>query len=166
MSVENSARKPGDEWRAIVRKNGSKDFGAAFVAEPVLYASVLNGPCVGVDAIAAFFAATTAGMYESLVFTNETVDGLKTYLEWEGKAFGKDVGGTTVLTRNEAGLIQSVAFTTGPSKSSCCSQPSSPNACRAKSIRVCSAPRVERTASDATILGAKDKKPSQLRRTR
>ena len=108
MPVENSARKPGDKWRAIVRKNGSKEFGAAFVAEPVLYASVLNGPCVGVDAIAAFFAATTAGMYESLTFTNETVDGLKTYLEWEGKAFGKDVGGATVLTRNEADLIQSV----------------------------------------------------------
>jgi hypothetical protein len=108
MSVENSARKPGDKWRAIVRKNGSKEFGAAFVAEPVLYASVLNGPCVWLDAIAAFFAATTAGMYESLAFTNETVDGLKTYLEWEGKAFGKDVGGSTVLTRNEADLIQSV----------------------------------------------------------
>jgi hypothetical protein len=108
MSVENSAPKPGDKWRAIVRKNGSKEFGAAFVAEPVLYASVLNGPWVGVDAIAAFFAATSAGMYESLAFTNETVDGLKTYLEWEGKAFGKDVGGTTVLTRNEADLIQSV----------------------------------------------------------
>jgi hypothetical protein len=108
MSVENLARKPGDKWRVIVRKNGSKEFGAAFVAEPVLYASVLNGPWVGVDAIAAFFAATTAGMYESLAFTNETVDGLKTYLEWEGKAFGKDVGGTTVLTRNEADLIQSV----------------------------------------------------------
>jgi hypothetical protein len=108
MSVENSARKAGDEWRAIVRKHGSKEFAAAFVAEPVLYASVLNGPCVGIDAIAAFFAATSAGMYESLAFTNETVDGLKTYLEWEGKAFGKDVGGTTVLTRNEADLIQSV----------------------------------------------------------
>ena len=114
ISVENSAHKPGDKWRAIVRKNGSKEFGAAFVAEPVLYASVLNGPCVGVDAIAAFFAATTAGMYESLAFTNETVDGLKTYLEWEGKAFGKDVGGTTVLTRNEADLIQSVRLYHGP----------------------------------------------------
>jgi len=44
MSVENSARKPGDEWRAIVRKNGAKEFAAAFVAEPALYASVLNGP--------------------------------------------------------------------------------------------------------------------------
>jgi hypothetical protein len=47
-------------------------------------------------------------MYESLAFTNETVDGRKTYLEWEGKAFGKDVGGTTILTRDEAGLSRNV----------------------------------------------------------
>jgi hypothetical protein len=61
-----------------------------------------------VDAIASFFAATAGGMYESLAFTHETVDGRKTYLEWEGKAFGKHVGGTTILTRDEAGLIQSI----------------------------------------------------------
>jgi hypothetical protein len=45
---------------------------------------------------------------DSLAFTNETINGTKTYLEWEGKAFGKEVGGTTILTRNEAGLIQSI----------------------------------------------------------
>lgn len=59
------------------------------------------------NAITSFFAATAGGMYDSLTFTNETVDGSKTYLEWEGKAFGKDVGGTTILTRDRAGLIQS-----------------------------------------------------------
>jgi hypothetical protein len=60
------------------------------------------------DAIAAFFAATAGGMYDALAFTHETVDGRKTYLEWEGKAFGKDAGGTTILTRGETGLIASV----------------------------------------------------------
>jgi hypothetical protein len=45
---------------------------------------------------------------DALTFTSETVDGRKTYLEWEGKAFGKDVGGATILTRNEAGLIENV----------------------------------------------------------
>jgi pimeloyl-ACP methyl ester carboxylesterase len=98
----------GAEWSAIVGKNGTNEFAASFAANPVLDASVLSEPCVGVDAIASFFAATTSGMYESLAFTNETVDGRKTYLEWEGKAFGKDVGGTTILTRDEAGLIQSI----------------------------------------------------------
>ncbi len=108
MSSEYLPRRPGEDWRAIVRRNGTKEFAAAFASNPVLETSVLNGPCVGVEAIESFFAATTVGMYESLVFTNETVDGLKTYLEWEGEAFGKDVGGTTILTRNEAGLVQSI----------------------------------------------------------
>jgi hypothetical protein len=61
-----------------------------------------------VDAIAAFFAATAGGMYDTLAFTHETVDDRKTFLEWEGKAFGKYVGGTTILTRDETGLIASV----------------------------------------------------------
>jgi hypothetical protein len=47
-------------------------------------------------------------MYDTLVFTHETVDGPKTYLEWEGQAFGKSFGGSTILTRNATGLIQSV----------------------------------------------------------
>ena len=69
--------------------------------------SELYQPCVGVDAIASFFP-TTNGMYDSLTFTNETVDGAKTCLEWEGKAFGTDVGGTTIVTRSEAGLIVNI----------------------------------------------------------
>lgn len=108
MSVSTPSRLPGAEWREIVRKSGTKEFAAAFVPNPVLETSVLNRPCVGVDAIGAFFAATAGSMYDMLAFTQETVDGRKTYLEWEGKAFGKDVGGTTILTRDETGLIASV----------------------------------------------------------
>jgi hypothetical protein len=99
---------PGAEWRAILGKNGTKEFATAFAPDAVLDASVLNGPCVGADAIGSFFAATAGGMYDSLAFTDETVVGRKTYLEWEGEAFGKDVAGTTILTRDEAGLIQSI----------------------------------------------------------
>jgi hypothetical protein len=108
MSIENTRRKPGEDWLAIVQRNGTKEFAAALAPNPVLDTSVMKGPCVGVEAIASFFAATAGGMYDSLAFTNETIDGAKTYLEWEGKAFGKEVGGTTILTRNEAGLIQSI----------------------------------------------------------
>ena len=68
----------------------------------------MNGPCVGSETIASVFAAVAGGMYDSLTFTSEIGDGRKTYLEWEGKTFGKDVGGATILTRNEAGLIQRV----------------------------------------------------------
>lgn len=108
MPMDPSARKPGQDWIAIVRKAGTPEFAAAFVANPVLHTSVLSGPCAGVDVLATVLAASTGGMYDSLEFTHETVDGPKTYLEWEGKAFGKPVGGSTILTRNAAGLIQSV----------------------------------------------------------
>ncbi len=104
MLCETPARSPGADWRALVCKNGTKEFAAAFAANPVLDTSVMYRPCVGVDAIESFFA-TTNDMYDSLTFTNETVDGAKTYLEWEGKAFGTDVGGTTIVTQDEAGLL-------------------------------------------------------------
>jgi hypothetical protein len=98
---------PGQDWIAVVGKNGTREFATAFVAQPVLHASVLNAPCIGVEPIAAFFAVTS-GMYDTLAFTHETKDGSKICLEWEGKVFGEDVAGTTILTRNDAGLIESV----------------------------------------------------------
>jgi hypothetical protein len=107
MSSKVLDHAPGQDWIAVLRKNGTKEFATAFVAQPMLYASVLNAPCIGVEPVAAFFAATSA-MYDSIAFTHETKDGSKTCLEWEGKVFGKDVAGTTILTRDEAGLITSV----------------------------------------------------------
>ena len=98
----------GREWSALVRKNGTDDFRRAFAKDAVLEASVLNGPLVGVEQIGAFFAATSDGMYESLAFTGEVAGGDKTCLEWEGRAFGKAVGGVTVITRDGDGLISSV----------------------------------------------------------
>ena len=108
MPMDPSTRKPGEDWIALVRKNGTPEFAAAFAPNPVLHASVLSGPCIGTEAVTAALGAGTGSMYDMLVFTHETVDGPKTYLEWEGKAFGKSVGGSTILTRNEGGLIESI----------------------------------------------------------
>ena len=112
MPADRSARRPSEDWIAIVPKSGTPEFAAAFVASHVLHASVLSKPCVGVEMVAMVLAASTGGMYDTLVFTHEAVDGPKTYLEWEGKAFGKSVGGSTILTRDDAGLIQSIAHGT------------------------------------------------------
>jgi len=105
---------PGHDWIAIVRKHGTAEFGKAFAAHPTLDASVLGGPCAGLAAIAAFFAATSGGMYETLEFTHEATSGRKTYLEWQGTAFGKQVRGTTILTRNHEGLIDISSSTIAP----------------------------------------------------
>ncbi len=107
MSSKALDHAPGQDWIAIVRKSGTSEFATAFVAHSVLYASVLNAPCIGVERIGAFFAAT-GGMYDIIAFTRETKDGSKTFLEWEGNVFGEDVAGTTILTRDEAGLIESI----------------------------------------------------------
>lgn len=100
-------QSPGADWIAIVRKNGSPEFAAAFVERPVLRASVLRNPCVGAQLISAFFGVASE-MYDTITFTNETVDHNKTYLEWEGKVFGLDVRGATILTRDSAGLIENI----------------------------------------------------------
>jgi len=100
--------RSGKDWSALVRKNGTEEFRRAFAQDAVLEASVLNGPLVGADQIGTFFAATSGGMYESLTFNGEVVAGDKIYLEWEGRAFGKPLGGVTVITRNGDGLISSV----------------------------------------------------------
>jgi hypothetical protein len=105
MLADNPKPEAGSEWRTIARKS---EFAAAFTANLILEASVLDGALIGVDAIEAFFVATAHGMYDSLRFTSETTGGRKTCLEWEGSVFGKAVGGTTVLTRDAEGLIESV----------------------------------------------------------
>jgi hypothetical protein len=101
---------PGDRWRALVRKTGTPEFAAAFVKNPVLKATLLNDACQGVDNIAAFFGNAPQLYDARLTFTRETINGPKTYFEWEGKAFGQGVSGVTVLTHDEGGLIQEVSI--------------------------------------------------------
>jgi hypothetical protein len=107
MSVANDSRSPGQDWQRILGRKSFDDFAAAFTEEAVLDASVLNGPVKGPSGIRSVFSATAA-MYETIVFTHETTQGPKTYLEWEGKALGGRAAGVTVLTRNAAGKIESV----------------------------------------------------------
>jgi dihydrofolate reductase len=105
--MDTTARQPGVDWRAFVRKNGTPEFAASFAPDVSLDTAVMNGPCIGVDQVGWFFAATTK-MYDHLDFTHETVAGRKTYMEWQGQAFGAPIAGATIVTRNAAGLIESI----------------------------------------------------------
>jgi hypothetical protein len=98
---------PGHDWITVVRTSGTAAFATAFSANPVLDASVLNARCVGVEPIEALFEATRA-IYQTLAFTSEAVVGPRTYLEWEARLFGEEVAGSTILTRDGAGLIERV----------------------------------------------------------
>ena len=88
MSSKALDRAPGQDWIAVVRKNGTNEFATAFVAQPLLYASVLNAPCIGVGRIAAFFAATS-GMYDTIPFTHETRAVQRPVLSGKGKYSAK-----------------------------------------------------------------------------
>ena len=79
---------PGTAWMQIVKKKGTSDFATSFTADASLQTSALSKAVVGPTLIGAFFAATSK-MYEHIEFTAETVDGAKTYLEWEGIYGGK-----------------------------------------------------------------------------
>lgn len=69
----------------------------------VLEASVLTRPVEGRDQVKKVMGAASV-IYESLRFTRETVDGPRTYLEWEATAFGGlPIEGVTALTKNADG---------------------------------------------------------------
>src|SRR5258705_13264197 len=92
MPVHPSARKPGEDWIAIVRKNRMPEFAAAFVANPVLHTSVMSGPCVGVEAVAAVFGAPAGGREGGRAFTHGNGGGQKPNRGWGGKTLGKNCG--------------------------------------------------------------------------
>jgi hypothetical protein len=108
MSVANDRRSAGQDWVEIIGRKSLDAFAAAFTEDVVLEASVLPDPIKGPSGIRSVFSATAA-IYETIVFTHETTQGSKTYLEWEGKALGGlTAAGVTVLTRNATGKIESV----------------------------------------------------------
>ena len=85
---------PGTAWMQIVMKKGTSDFATSFTADASLQTSALSKAVVGPTLIGAFFAATST-MYEHFVFTAETVDGAKTYLEWEGTRYAVEKVGVS-----------------------------------------------------------------------
>jgi hypothetical protein len=108
MAADNSKREVGSEWRAIAQKSGTREFAAAFTANPVLETSVLNGPLVGTAAVEGSLSRPPTACTILSGSRRKTNDGRKNYLEWEGRVFGKDVGGTTILVRDATGLIESI----------------------------------------------------------
>lgn len=104
---------PGTAWMQIVKKKGTSDFAMSFTADASLQTSALSKAVIGPTLIGAFFGATST-MYEQFSFTAETVDGTKTYLEWDAVHAGKPVAGITILTRNESGLINNIKLFQSP----------------------------------------------------
>jgi ketosteroid isomerase-like protein len=101
--------QPGKQWLDIVQKASfPQEFAKSFADDVVLDTSIAHHPMRGVDEVTSFFIATRA-MYETFGVTDEGWSANKMWLEWEGTAFGgQAVGGTTIVTRNNAGLIDTI----------------------------------------------------------
>jgi 4-carboxymuconolactone decarboxylase len=97
----------GHAWLQIITRPSQEAFASAFSRTAALDTSVASGPIVGPIAIRAFFDATRA-MYEQIAFVHETLSGTRTHLEWEGKFAGRAIAGTTILTHNVGGTIESI----------------------------------------------------------
>jgi hypothetical protein len=114
MTEEAHKRVPGVTWLTMVRTLRTTDARRYFASNVTLDASVLNRTSRGIKAVRAYFVAAS-NLYDSLKFTHETVSGARTFLEWEGKAFGKAVGGITVLARSKSGRIAKIRLYLRPS---------------------------------------------------
>ena len=76
----------------------------------VLEASLLNLPLKGRDSVSRGLAAASR-LYEKVIFTDQATTGSRQYLEWKVKTFsGDELPGVTILTRNNAGIIQHIAI--------------------------------------------------------
>jgi hypothetical protein len=98
---------PGQNWIAIISRPTLAEFARAFSEAPVLEASVLAAPIVGVPGIRAFFAATRV-MYDRIEFTSEHRVASQTWLEWRGLYQGLPVSGVTALVTAADGSIAGV----------------------------------------------------------
>ena len=87
---------PGRDWLAIVSRPTLAEFAGAFVEAPVLEASVLANPVIGVAATRAFFEATRT-MYNGIEFTAEHHTSSRTWLEWQGEYRSRPISGVTIL---------------------------------------------------------------------
>lgn len=98
---------PGEAWLEIIKRPSLEAFSEAFAPYVALEASVLDQPILCPRDLRAFFDATRE-MYDTIAFTNETMLGGRTYLEWEGRFQGRYVAGETLLIHDSAGLIESI----------------------------------------------------------
>ena len=104
--VEHTSQ-PGAAWLEIVSRSTLQEFSGAFSADPILEATVVAKPLLGVAAIYEFFR-TTRAMYDRIAFVHETRSVARACLEWEGVFQGKEVSGATILTYDAEGAIERI----------------------------------------------------------
>lgn len=94
-----------DDWTGAFESRSSGTFADAFAEDVVLEATALRKPIRGRDNVA-LVMGTASKAYESLIFTHEASNGLRSYVEWEAVVAGEPtLYGSTILVRDESGKI-------------------------------------------------------------
>jgi hypothetical protein len=110
-TADEGSVRPGEpvsdgSWTRAFGDREEEAFADALATDVLLEASALRRSVRGRKEVA-LVLATASRVYDSLVFTHETRDGARTYLEWEASACnGTRLLGTTVLVRDEAGKVE------------------------------------------------------------
>jgi hypothetical protein len=94
-------------WLEIVSRQTLPAFSAAFSAEPILEATVVPTPLLGVGAIYDFFR-TTRSMYDRISFVQEMRSVARACFEWEGVFQGEGISGATILSVDARGAIERI----------------------------------------------------------
>lgn len=94
-----------EDWTGAFESRSSDTFADAFAEDVVLEATALRKPIRGRDNVA-LVMGTASKAYESLIFTHEASNGLRSYVEWEAVVAGEPtLYGSTILVRDESGKI-------------------------------------------------------------
>jgi hypothetical protein len=101
------ADTPGGTWLATISLPTLEGFAKAFTPDVALSLSTAEEPVVGPAAVRHFFEITRT-MYDDFAFVHEARDPGRTYLEWQALFQGNPVGGATILSSSEGGLISEI----------------------------------------------------------
>jgi hypothetical protein len=102
-----SASAPGASWLEVVGRQTLQAFSSAFSKDPILEATVVAEPLLGVDAIYDFFRASRS-MYERIAFVHEIRSAARACLEWQGVFQGEKISGATILTFGAGRAIERI----------------------------------------------------------
>ena len=112
MTKTNAEHTPSDAltnafatWQKAFFTRDAEAFAEGFAENVILEASAAREPVEGRDRVRQALW-TAAGIYESLVFTDQARNGQRLYVEWVATAFGgKPLLGSTILVINQEGKI-------------------------------------------------------------
>ncbi|HEY0800163.1 MAG TPA: alpha/beta hydrolase, partial [Steroidobacteraceae bacterium] len=110
VSDKAATGKGADGWTKAFDDRAEGSFEEVFAASVVFEASAMARRVEGRERVKTIMGMASR-QYSALKFTRRTVDGDRTYLEWEATIVGGvDVNGITILTTDTSGKIISVAI--------------------------------------------------------